>query len=370
MQILIVDDSKVNLKLYTRLITQDGYGESRCFPCSGDALEWAKENDVALVIVDYNMPAPNGLDFIKIMRSMPGKEDVPILMVTADHARELRYEALECGANDFLTKPIDQVEFKARVKNMVALSESQRQLAETATWLADQVKAATAEIASRERETIMRLSLLAEQRNPETSAHLSRMASYCQIIARGAGLSPGEQELLLTASPLHDVGKVAIPDSILLKPAKLTSREYAIVKRHALVGYEILKDSTSPLLQLAAKIALTHHEKYDGSGYPQGLAADQIPLVGRICALSDVFDALTSVRPYKKAWPVNLAVAEIQRNRGTHFDPRLVDIFELALPELLRVKERFPSDVTRLPATTKERARETPKRSRARGQVA
>jgi putative two-component system response regulator len=327
MQILIVDDSKVNLKLYTRLINQDNYGESHCFAVSSDALEWARESDISLAIIDYNMPAPNGLEFIKMLRSMPGKEDVPILMVTADHAKELRYEALDCGANDFLTKPIDPVEFKARVKNMLALSESQRQLAETATWLADQVKAATAEIASRERETIIRLSLLAEQRNPETSAHLSRMSNYCQIIARGAGLSPGDQELLLTASPLHDVGKVAIPDSILLKPAKLTPREFAVIKRHPMVGYEILKDSTSPLLQLAAKVALTHHEKYDGSGYPQRLSGDQIPIVGRISALSDVFDALTSVRPYKKAWPLNDAVDEIKRNRGTHFDPQLVDVF-------------------------------------------
>lgn len=370
MQILIVDDSKVNLKLYTRLVNQDGYGESRCFAASGEALAWARENDFAVVIVDYNMPAPNGLEFIKIMRSMSGKEDVPILMVTADHAKELRYEALEHGANDFLTKPIDPVEFKARVKNMVALSESQRQLAETASWLADQVKAATAEIANRERETIIRLSLLAEQRNPETSAHLSRMANYCQIIARGVGMSPGDQELLLTASPLHDVGKVAIPDSILLKPAKLTAREFSIIKRHPVVGYEILKDSTSPLLQLAAKIALTHHEKYDGSGYPQGLSSDQIPLAGRICALSDVFDALTSERPYKKAWPINEAVAEIRRNRGSHFDPHLVDVFDVVLPELVRVKERFSSDVTRLPAPSKERARDTQKRSRAKGQVA
>lgn len=342
MNILIVDDSSVNLKIYASLVEKLGTGDGVCFTTSSAALEWASAHEVDLAIVDYNMPAPDGLEFIQLMRAMPQKEDVPILMITADHARDVRYAALERGANDFLTKPIDAAEFSARVKNMLALRLSQKQLAETANWLAEQVKAATAELATRERETIITLSTAAERRNPETGAHLARMAQYCEIIAAGAGLSKTEQELILAAAPLHDIGKIAVPDYILLKPGKLTADEFALMKQHTTVGYDILKNSHSSLLKIAAEIALTHHEKYDGSGYPSGLTTAGIPLVGRICALSDVFDALTSVRPYKDAWPTGDAVAEINENNGRHFDPTLVKAFNDVLPELLRVKEKYP----------------------------
>ena len=366
MQILIVDDSPVNLKVYIGLLGRSGLGEAQCFSSSAKALEWAHSNDVDLVIVDYNMPAPDGLECLRLLRAMVGKQTVPILMVTAERAREIRHRALELGANDFLTTPVDPAEFTARVRNMLALRDSEKQLAETATWLAEQVKAATAEIASRERETIFRLSLVAEQRNPATYVHLSRMANYCQIIARGAGMSQEDQNIMLTASPLHDIGKVVVPDAILEKPGKLTPQEFDIVKKHTTAGYEILKGSNSPLLQVAAKIALTHHEKHDGSGYPEGLSGNNIPLAGRICALSDVFDALTSERPYKKAWSVKDAVAEVRRNRGRHFDPLLVDVFDSVLPELLKTKAKFRPQTAVWPPTSSN-VRESPKRTRARG---
>ena len=370
MQILIVDDSPVNLKIYIGLLSRSDRGEAKCFSSSAKALEWARDNEFDLVIVDYNMPAPDGLEFVQLLRSMRDKQTVPILMVTAERAREVRYRALELGANDFLTTPVDPSEFTARVRNMLALRESEKQLAETATWLAEQVKAATAEISNRERETIFRLSLVAEQRNPETYVHLSRMANYCQILGRGAKMSIEEQDIMLSASPLHDIGKVVIPDAILQKPGKLTRQEFEIVKKHTVAGYEILKGSNSPLLQVAAKIALTHHEKFDGSGYPEGLSGNGIPLPGRICALSDVFDALTSARPYKKAWPVKDAVAEVHRNRGKHFDPELVDIFDSVLPELLRTKAKFRAQTTIWPPRSDETVSESPKRSRARSRVA
>ena len=370
MQILIVDDSPVNLKVYIGLLSRSDYGEPKCFSSSAEALEWAQGNEFDLVIVDYNMPAPDGLEFVKLLRAMGDKQTVPILMVTAERAREVRYKALELGANDFLTTPVDPAEFTARVRNMLALRDSEKQLAETATWLAEQVKAATNEIANRERETIFRLSLVAEQRNPETYVHLSRMANYCRILGRGAGMSQEDQDILLTASPLHDIGKVVIPDAILEKPGKLTRQEFDIVKKHTVAGYDILKGSNSPLLRVAAKIALTHHEKYDGSGYPQGLSGNDIPMAGRICALSDVFDALTSARPYKKAWPVKDAVAEVHRNRGKHFDPELVDVFDSVLPELLKTKAKFRPQTTVWPPSSGEVVVETPKRTRARGRVA
>lgn len=342
MNILVVDDNQVNLKLYARLVKKHELGSAHCFPDSNAALDWTRHNDADLIIVDYNMPAPNGLEFISLFRSMDDKhQQVPVLMVTADRAKEIRYAALQRGASDFLTKPLDPAEFCDRVKNMLALSQSQKQLAETADWLAEQVKAATAEIASRERETIIKLSAAAERRNPETGVHLMRMANYCQAIGRRLGLSGPDLELLTTAAPLHDIGKIAIPDSILLKPAKLTAQEFAIMKQHTIVGFEMLKDTNSKLLLLAAEIALTHHEKFNGSGYPYGLHGDQIPLVGRICAISDVFDALCSERPYKHAWPIDKAVAEIKRGSGTHFDPELVTLFGGALPEIVQIAQRF-----------------------------
>jgi len=342
MNILVVDDNQVNLKLYARLIKKHDLGVATCFTSSNEALDWTRAHEADLIIVDYSMPSPNGIEFISIFRSIDDKhQQVPVLMVTADHAKEIRYAALQRGASDFLTKPLDAAEFCARVRNMLALSESQRQLAETANWLAEQVKLATAEIASRERETIIKLSAAAERRDPDTGVHVMRMAYYCQAIARGIGLSNGEQELMLAAAPLHDIGKIAIPDAILLKPGKLNPQEFAVMKQHTVVGFEMLKDTSSKLLLVAAEIALTHHEKYDGSGYPYGLHGEQIPLVGRICAVSDVFDALCSERPYKHAWPVNEAVEEINRCSGTHFDPQLVDVFNEALPELLEVSRRF-----------------------------
>jgi len=340
--ILIVDDNSVNLKIYAALVTKDNYGLPSCFTSSTAALDWAKDHDVDLAIVDYNMPAPNGLEFVRAFRAMNDKEFVPVLMVTADHAKQVRYAALDVGVNDFLTKPLDAAEFSARVKNMLALGQSQKQLGETANWLAEQVKAATAEMESRERETIFKLSAAAELRDPETSTHLARMANYCMALSRERGKIGDDHDLICTVAPLHDVGKIAVPESILLKPGKLTAQEVAIMQTHTVAGYEILKGSSSRLLQLAAQIALTHHEKFDGSGYPHGLAGANIPVAGRICAVSDVFDALTSTRAYKQAWTTEDAVKEINANSGTHFDPELVVVFNRALPELLKIKERFP----------------------------
>ncbi len=345
MNILIVDDSLVNLKIYAALVQKNSLGFDFSFSSSSEAIEWAREHDVDLLVVDHNMPAPNGIEFIKLFRAMPQKEQVPILMVTAEQGKEVRYTALECGANDFLTKPVDAIEFSARVTNMLALRQAQKQLGETADWLAEQVKASTVEIAARERETIIKLSAAVERRNPETNSHLARMASYCHAVACAKGLDANERELILTASPLHDIGKLAIADSILLKPGKLTRDEFDIMKRHTTDGFDMLTGSSSRLLQLAAQIALTHHERYDGSGYPQGLSGEKIPLAGRIAALCDVFDALTSRRCYKEAWTVEAAVAEINRTSGTQFDPELVKLFNELLPQLLEIKKRFPDEV-------------------------
>ena len=341
MNILLVDDSQANLVIYKGIVRNQPGCISIPFTSSADALHWCEENNPAIVVIDYSMPDPNGLEFIRRFRRLPGKAQIPIIMITGEEDRALRYKALETGANDFLQKPIDIVECSARIRNMLELHRSRQQLENRALTLSEEVKKNTSEIVARERETIMRLARTAEFRDTATGQHIVRMAHYSKVIGAAAGLSESEQELLLLAAPMHDIGKVAIPDSILLKAGKLDAVENAVMRQHTTIGHAILADSTSTLLQRAAEIALTHHEKFDGSGYPRGLKEHDIPMSGRICAISDVFDALTSVRPYKEAWPVEAAIAEIARGAGQHFDPWLAKAFKSVLPEILRLKEEY-----------------------------
>ena len=337
--------------IYKGIVRNLGGSTAVCFSVSADALEWCKKNDPDVVIVDYNMPSPDGLEFIRIFRRMPGKSEIPILMITAETDKHLRYKALESGASDFLTKPVDVIEFTARARNMLELRRSRKVLEDRAGWLAGEVEKATAQIVARERETIWRLARVAEFRDTGTGMHIVRMAQYCQAIAGGAGMSDQDRELLLLSAPMHDIGKIAIPDAILLKPAKLTAAEIEVMRQHTVIGYDILKNSASYLLRTAAEIAISHHEWFNGAGYPYGLSGTAIPLVGRICALSDVFDALTSVRPYKQAWPVAAAVAEIEKGAGTQFDPALVGAFQTVLPEILRLKDEYSDDALRVRAS-------------------
>ena len=345
MKVLMVDDNRVNLSVYESALSSLGVANCAAFTSSKEALRWGSENRADIVLVDYDMPAPNGLEFIEAFRHDPANVDVPVIMITGLAARDIRYRALELGAADFLTKPVDVIEFRARMKNMLALSDSRRKLANRARWLASEVERATANIVAREKETINRLMRAAEFRDNETGMHILRMGHFSAEIGRAAGLSESQCETILMATPMHDIGKVSTPDRILLKPGKLDAGEWEIMKRHTIAGYEILKDSESELLQMAAQIALSHHEKFDGTGYPYGLRHENIPLEGRICAISDVFDALTSVRPYKSAWPIDRAIDEIDRGSGAHFDPTLVAAFHTALSEIVAIKQRHPDEI-------------------------
>lgn len=341
MDVVIVDDNEINVTLLRHLVKAIADTNAITFTDSAAGLQYCLDNDPDLVVIDYMMPPPDGMAFIQAFRAHPGRKDTPLLMITANQDTEVRHRALTLGASDFLTKPVDKNEFRARATNMLLLRKSQKQLSDRAAWLAEEVSKATNEILVRERETIIRLSKAAEYRDPETGAHILRMANYSHVIGRNLGLSEADQTLLLDAAPMHDIGKVGTPDHILLKPGRLDPEEMEIMRQHAAIGYEILKGSPSPLLQKAAIIALSHHEKVDGSGYPGGLKGDDIPLDGRIVAVADVFDALTSERPYKKAWPVEDAVKFMHENSGSHFDPACIDAFFHNWDEIMDIKNRF-----------------------------
>ncbi len=344
-QVVIIDDTEINLTLMKHLVKKLDGCEAHCFSDSAQGLQWCLANSPDLIIVDYVMPAPDGLEFIRRFRAATqGGIDIPVLMITANDQKEVRYQALEAGANDFLTKPVDTVEFHGRLKNMRTLRDSQKKLADHAAWLADEVKKATAQILARENEIILRLSKATDYRDPETGAHILRMAHYARHIAVNLGMEEAARGLLFQAAPMHDIGKVGIPDHVLLKPGKYEPEEFEIMKRHARIGHEILARSQVPVLRAGAEIALTHHEKFNGGGYPDGRKGEEIPLFGRICAVADVFDALTSVRPYKDAWDIERAVALLREEAGGHFDPVCVEAFLMNWGEVLEIKQGIQDD--------------------------
>lgn len=340
-QVLIIDDTDINLILFTALVKKLDDCVPHAFARAREALDWLASNEPDLIILDYMMPDIDGLEFMRLLQEIPGRSAVPVVMITANDQKQLRYRALDLGATDFLTKPVDKVEFLARTRNMLLVNSARKQLTDRAAWLADEVRKATAEIVARERETVIRLCKAAEYRDPETGAHILRMSYYSHLIAKRLGLSVDDQELLLEAAPMHDIGKVGIADKILLKPGRLDAEEFEIMKQHALYGYELLKGSSSKVLQAGAEIARGHHEKYDGSGYPAGLSGSDIPLFSRIVAVADVFDALTSERPYKKAWTLEAAREFLSKGAGTHFDPQCVQTFLGAWDEVLEIRNRY-----------------------------
>ncbi len=347
--VLLLDDNPVNLKWLELLVQRLEQAQCTSFTDPAAALDFARTHRVDLVVLDYLMPEMNGLQFIAALRTLEGAQSIPLLMITAHDEKDVRYRALEAGAYDFLPKPVDAAEFLARARNMLKLREASLRLADHAAWLTREVEQATREIRERERETVMSLVKAAGYRDYETGAHISRVGHYAQLIAQGLALPAQEQALVLEAAAMHDIGKVGIPDHILLKPGRLDDAEMQIMREHARLGHELLQGSSSHLLQAGATIALSHHEKYDGSGYPQGLQGTDIPLLGRIVAVADVFDALTSERPYKKPWSLDAAAAYLQAQRGLHFDPHCVDVFLAAWPQVLAIGQRFADEPKALP---------------------
>jgi len=342
MNIVIVDDNAVNLMLMAALARSATGLEPVRFDDPVAGLKWCKEHGADLIVVDFMMPRMDGHQFIEAVRATPHLADVPVIMVTATGQSAVRRKALEIGATDFLTKPVDSTEIKLRLRNLLQLRNAQNLLRDRAAHLADEVRRATESIVLRERELIVRLSRAAEARDPETGGHIQRMAYYAATIARHLGEPEAYAEALLTAAPMHDIGKLGTPDYILLKKGRLDAAELLEMHRHAEIGGRILADTDSPLLMLACEIAQTHHEKFDGSGYPRGMKGEEIPLGGRIVAVADVFDALNSTRPYKKAWSMEDSRAYVEDNSGSHFDPRCVAAFIRGWDDVLAIRTRFP----------------------------
>ena len=331
-RVLIVDDRGTARSLLEGLartlepgITVDSFDDPH------SALAFMRQVTPDVIITDYRMPGMDGVELTRRVRAERRLADVPLIIVTVVEDRQIRYQALENGATDFLTRPIDPQEFRARCLNLLALRRSQKLVAERAKWLEEQVMQATREVRTRERETLLKLAKAGEYRDQDTGNHIIRMAKYARLIAEELKLTTMECDEIEAAAPMHDIGKIGIPDHILLKPGRHTPEEQEIMRRHPLIGHEILAGSPSRYLKLGAIIALGHHEKYDGSGYPYGQAGEDIPLAARIVAIADVFDALTSVRPYKSAWTFDQALDFVKAESGKHFDPACVHAFEKRL---------------------------------------
>lgn len=342
MKALLIDDNPSNLYMLGKLIQNAGIGDVTQFKDARDALEATRGAQFDLIVVDYMMPTMDGLEFVRAIRRNGEYDDVPVVMVTTVDQREVCYAALEAGATDFLTKPIDMAEVKARLRNLVKLRDLQNRTRDRASWLGEEVRKATSEMASLEEEIILRLSRAAEYRDNDTGAHVLRVARASREIAEELGMNTQFCRDIYLAAPMHDVGKIAVPDAILRKPGLLTPEERREMETHSEVGANILAGSESRLIRLAAEIAATHHERWDGSGYPRGLSGTNIPISGRIVAVADVFDALISERPYKSAWPLEKAADFIVQNAGTMFDPAVVRAFQNRKPRIIRIVEDTP----------------------------
>jgi putative two-component system response regulator len=325
-RILIVDDEPASVEVLRRLLERGGF--SRIFTTSDprDAAAMYVEHRPDLILLDLHMPHMDGLQVMDALNEIAEATYLPILMLTGDVSEEAKRQALSRGAKDFLNKPFTSDEVLLRMGTLLETRFLYLEIQSQNQMLEAKVRDRTRELEGAQIEIIERLALAAEFRDDNTGQHTARVGQLASLIARKIGLPDAQVTLLRRAAPLHDVGKIGVPDAILLKLGKLTTDEFEVVKTHTAIGARILSGSRFPILRLAEEIAFSHHERWDGSGYA-GIPRESIPLAGRIVAVADVFDALIQQRPYKEAWPVDQAIAEIERQRGQHFDPTLVDAF-------------------------------------------
>lgn len=327
MHIVVIDDEVVNRRLMQKILEEAGFQKITLI---ADSMEIASLRTIQpdVICLDLHMPGKDGFSVLEEIRdTMPSLKQVPVLVFTADVSIPSRQRALELGANDFLNKPGEAIEIILRVRNFLRTRKLYKELESYSLDLENKVKRRTVELYEATEDCLWRLARASEYRDDDTGEHTLRVGVISSRIAQGLGLEPEEVDMVRRAAPLHDIGKIGIPDSILLKPGKLTPEEFAVMRSHVKIGASLLAGSSSKLMLMAEKIALTHHEKWDGTGYSLGLNGEDIPLPGRIVAVADVFDALTHDRPYKQAWPVEKAIAEIKDQSGKHFDPKVVDAF-------------------------------------------
>ena len=358
-RILIADDDEMIRTLHAEFVRGFGYEVE----VAVDGIEAIAKIGlgVDLVLTDAHMPGMDGFEVARRIRKNRSSEELPIVMVTSLEAREDRLRAYEVGINDFINKPVDHTELRLRLKWLLELKTAQDQLKSSKATLEDTVQKRTRdlrealeEVTRAQREiqgahldTIRRLTLAAEYKDHDTAGHIERIGRYSQVVGMAMHLQPGRVDLLLHAAPMHDVGKLGIPDSILLKPGPLDTEERSIMNTHTTIGGQILSGSGSPVIQMGERIALTHHEKWNGGGYPNGLSGDAIPLEARICSVVDFFDALTMDRPYRKAVPNDEVVEMIHEETGTSFDPTVVEVFVDVRSELEEIQGEYVKEVQR-----------------------
>ena len=348
--ILVVDDQEFNLRLLEALLTPLGHKVR--FATDGiNCLEEVKNEKPDLILLDIMMPRMDGFETAANLKNNEDTKNIPVVMVTSLTEVDERVKALECGADDFLSKPVNELELRARVNSLLVIKayhdhmqDYQKELESEVARRTKELQKAFATIKSASLETIHRLARAAEFRDDDTGKHIIRIGNFSAAIARQMGLPEHDVENILYAAPMHDVGKIATPDAILRKPGTLDTDEWAIMKQHCRQGALILEGSDSELLQVAEKIALTHHEKWDGSGYPHGLKGTEIPIAGRITAIADVFDALTSKRPYKEPFSLEKSFEIIKGNKGNHFDPDVVEAFFSIDKDIIRIKQEYQSE--------------------------
>ncbi len=336
-RILVVDDEPVNLSLLKTILEKD---YSLAFARSGtEALERVYQNPPDLILLDIMMPEMSGFEVCEILQQSPHYRHIPVILVTALTDSRNEERGLSLGAVDYVTKPVAPALVRARVRTHLSLYHRQQELESL-------VSERTFELEQAQLAAIQMLSRAGEYKDNETGTHVIRMSYFSKVLAQTLGWTQREQQLIFQASPMHDIGKIGIPDAIIRKPGQLDREEWEAIKGHPEIGAQIIKSqfydlSQSQLFKMAERIAISHHEKWDGSGYPKGLKGEDIPIEGRIVAIADVFDALTSQRPYKEAWPVDRAIELLKSESGKHFDPKLVDAFLLALPEIIEIREKW-----------------------------
>ena len=327
-RILIVDDEEINVRFLNRILQKVGFHTISGVNDARLALDEVAAFQPDLVVLDLHMPWVDGFDILENLRtSQPEGDFLPVLVLTGDMSSEVRLRALAAGARDFLYKPFDNTEVLLRIRNLLEFRHLHKSLADQNHQLENRVTERTREVEKAKYELLQRLALAAEFRDDVTGDHTRRVGVISHELALHCGMTPEEAEVIRLAAPLHDIGKIGISDSVLLKDSSLTSNEYSVMMLHTVMGAKILSGSDNPVMRKAEEIAATHHERWDGGGYPKGLKGEEIPLSGRVVSIADVFDALLHERPYKPAWEWTEAVNEIRKESGKKFDPRLVDAF-------------------------------------------